>query len=71
MGGWPGRFLGRTQSPAAGLHWTWPLISLSFRLLLGKGDNQLCDTHLMRFWWKLSQVLPISKPGVILRISCL
>lgn len=43
MGGWPGRFLGRTQSPAAGLHGTWPLLSLSFRFLLGK-DNQLCDT---------------------------
>lgn len=55
MGGWPGRFLGRTQSPAAGLHWTWPLISLSFRLLLGKGDNQLCHTH---------AILVEIKPGV-------
>lgn len=71
VGGWLGRSLGRTQSPAAGLHGTWPLLSLSFRFLLGKGENQLCDIHLVQFWWELNQVLPISKPGVILRISCL
>ena len=41
VGGWLGHSLGRTQSPAAGLHGMWPLLSLSFSFLLGRGDNQL------------------------------